>query len=1168
MSNSRDIADSAATINFIDTVTSNVQDQIDNVDSLPTQSGQTGKFLTTNGSAASWATLVTDPTLGTLTQTFASGQTSTISLTSSVLAPVVTVTKEVSQAGSTNNTWDVNSTSQNYTRLDSAPATTLDWTTDLANASFVDSFSISPQDTSPKGLTFNSDGTKMFVIGGQGKEVNQYALTTGFDVSTASYVRVLSISAQFVFPVAITFNSSGTKMIISGLDTGYVPTVGEYTLSTGFDISTATLTDTLSVATNSAGARGSAFNSDGTKMFIVGQTAQNINEYSLSTGFDISTASFVDGFNITSQTVEPDGIAFNAAGTILFVVGANNDTIFKYTLSTAFDISTASYSSISFSVASQEATPTGISFNPTTSKMFVTGTTGRDVNEYNLTETLALGTGSFAAGDVGKTIEANSGVFVLTATTGTYVQTTAPTSFNQVASGSWEMYGLVYNTTDGDLELSSYNAVFNISTAVYATDFSVTAQDTSPRDMTFNPDGTKMFVTGTAGVDINEYTLSVAFDLSSTVTFVARLSLAGQDNDIRSVRFSSDGTKMFMLGAQGVAVYAYTLTTAFTVSTTNAYIGSFSVASQQSDPYGLAFSSDGTKMFVGGNDGDEINEYSLSTGFDISTASFVDVLYVGSTDTNPLALTFSADGTKMFFVGGQNDSVYRYNLTAWDVSTAVYDSAFSVAGYTATPYGIAIDTDGNKMFVVNQGGTVQQYTLTSTFVSPSGYQPVHTTTSTDTQYWTDINSMTANQAAGTGNIYYAISTDDRTIWSVIKDVGGERDIVRNNGGTWQYNSNSTYGSETWAAGTTNTELATLAQAMEPILTGGAFDVSTSVYSQNFSVSAQDTSPMGIAFNANGTKMFVVGNAGQDVNEYALSTGFDVSTASYSQNFSVSSQDTYPIGLGFNTNGTKMFVVGYTGKDVNEYALSTGFDVSTASFTDSFSVAAEITAPSGLCFNPDGTKMFILDFNYDARDVSEYTLSTGFDVSTSSYVDSFSMGSQDTSPMGIAFNADGTTMFMVGNDVDNVNTYTLTTGFDVSTASFTSAFSVAAQDTVPKGIAFNSDGLKMYIVGTSNDSVFEYSLGTFSTVNQMDKTQLDAVTDPNHIALSNDLDLAIVLNLTSGTTVPSSNGVSINYDANVLNKAAVLGTDYDYDAPAQNKVRFTALAANNLKVRIL
>jgi len=45
-------------------------------------------------------------------------------------------------------------------------------------------------------------------------------------------------------------------------------------------------------------------------------------------------------------------------------------------------------------------------------------------------------------------------------------------------------------------------------------------------------------------------------------------------------------------------------------------------------------------------------------------------------------------------------------------------------------------------------------------------------------------------------------------------------------------------------------------------------------------------------------------------------------------------------------------------------------------------------------------------------------------------------------------------------------------------------------------------------------------------------------------------------------------VSINYDANVLNKGAILGTDYDYDAPAQNKVRITALTGNNLKVRVV
>jgi hypothetical protein len=40
-------------------------------------------------------------------------------------------------------------------------------------------------------------------------------------------------------------------------------------------------------------------------------------------------------------------------------------------------------------------------------------------------------------------------------------------------------------------------------------------------------------------------------------------------------------------------------------------------------------------------------------------------------------------------------------------------------------------------------------------------------------------------------------------------------------------------------------------------------------------------------------MFVVGAYGDDVNEYDLSTGFDISTAVYSQNFSVAAQDIHP-----------------------------------------------------------------------------------------------------------------------------------------------------------------------------------------------------------------------------------------------------------------------------------
>ena len=110
-------------------------------------------------------------------------------------------------------------------------------------------------------------------------------------------------------------------------------------------------------------------------------------------------------------------------------------------------------------------------------------------------------------------------------------------------------------------------------------------------------------------------------------------------------------------------------------------------------------------------------------------------------------------------------------------------------------------------------------------------------------------------------------------------------------------------------------------------------VSATSFVDGFSVSSQENNPQGFRFNNDGTKMFVIGSAGDDINEYTLSTGFDVSTASFVDSKDISSQDSNPTGLAFNQDGTKMFVAGNAGDDVNEYTLSTGFDVSTASFVD-------------------------------------------------------------------------------------------------------------------------------------------------------------------------------------------------------------------------------------------
>jgi len=246
-----------------------------------------------------------------------------------------------------------------------------------------------------------------------------------------------------------------------------------------------------------------------------------------------------------------------------------------------------------------------------------------------------------------------------------------------------------------------------------------------------------------------------------------------------------------------------------------------------------------------------------------------------------------------------------------------------------------------------------------------------------------------------------------------------------------------------------------------------------VFVDSFDISNEDTLPQSLVFNPDGTKMFVVGRDGKDINEYTLSTGFDVSTASFVDSFDVRNEETQPKGLAFNNDGTKMFVVGYTDDEVLEYNLSPGFDVSTATFIDGFSVRSEDLIPSGLAFNNDGTKMFVVGQRDD--DVNEYTLSTGFDVSTASFVDAFDVSNEESSPLDLKFNHNGTRMFVTGYNGKDVNEYTLSTGFDVSTASFVDSFSVSSEESAPTGLAFNDDGTKMFVSGKTGDDVNEYTL---------------------------------------------------------------------------------------------
>ena len=70
------------------------------------------------------------------------------------------------------------------------------------------------------------------------------------------------------------------------------------------------------------------------------------------------------------------------------------------------------------------------------------------------------------------------------------------------------------------------------------------------------------------------------------------------------------------------------------------------------------------------------------------------------------------------------------------------------------------------------------------------------------------------------------------------------------------------------------------------------------------------------------------------------------------------------------------------------------------------------------------------------------------------------------------------MFMVGIAFDRVHQYSLVSAWDLDTLSYDVEFKlVSGQDANPQGIFFKPDGNKMFMVGSTTDRVYEYTLGT-------------------------------------------------------------------------------------------
>ena len=202
--------------------------------------------------------------------------------------------------------------------------------------------SFSANETSPSMGAISTDGTKVYVAGtaGVGSIVYQYNLSTPYDLTTGSLASQKTVTSEASSPDALTFSYDGTKMYV-----GQNTVVYQYTLSTPWVVSTASYdSKTLSIVGVVVGL---SISSDGTKFYSVRNgTPDTIYQYTLSTANDISTATGGGSINVDSIETSCTSGAINSDGTKFYIMSRTQ--IHELNLSTAYDITTAVYNSVSF----------------------------------------------------------------------------------------------------------------------------------------------------------------------------------------------------------------------------------------------------------------------------------------------------------------------------------------------------------------------------------------------------------------------------------------------------------------------------------------------------------------------------------------------------------------------------------------------------------------------------------------------------------------------------------------------------------------------------------------------------------------------------------------------------------------------------------------------------
>ncbi|MEE9408554.1 MAG: beta-propeller fold lactonase family protein [Polaribacter sp.] len=563
------------------------------------------------------------------------------------------------------------------------------------------------------------------------------------------------------------------------------------------------------------------------------------------------------------------------------------------------------------------------------------------------------------------------------------------------------------------------------------------------------------------------YSGANSFDISSP-THIGEYVIPRQETRPTGMIYGDSGNKFYMLGSDRDYVVQYSLSTPYDITTKSVIESSFRVKNEEGNPQDVIFNTAGTRMYILGGAGDDVTEYVVNTAWDLSSIDTVmDVpvifnaeaaidAYLGPNNHGDdlTGFRFNTNGTKLFIVDRSSDKVFEFSLTAYDLSTASLDRDIDIAGEENNARAIEFNDDGKELYIIgHQSDAINTYNLST------GY---------------DLSTL------GTKTVTAALTE------------GEPNALLINNDGTKVY-----------VAGFIDQEI------KHYTLTPGYDFTSISLDDSSIFVTLFESNPQGMVFNNDGTKLFVAGATSDSILEINLSTPYDIGTGSLENVLSITNEETTPLGLAFNSDGSTLFVIGNDDDGINQYALSSNFDLSsTVTHSGPFSVDITETnneqSPRDMVFNGDGSKLFVLGNRRDR--VFQFSLSSNYDLTTlaADYDGNYNVKPVDNSPQGLAFNSDGSKFYIAGKQGGDINEFTLTNNFDVTTGTITNTntYSIATEESAILDIVFNGDGSKFYICGNNGDDMNQYYTKLLLPETPNDGT-IDDTTNPVIITLTGD-----------------------------------------------------------------